>query len=72
MAKKPNYFQNVANELNDVIKAYRDTTEMSNTPGPGTDAKANRLAAKTRKEAGQLVGSILMGARYNSKGKRVK
>jgi hypothetical protein len=69
--KKPNYFQNVANEINDVYQAYRRTTEMSQTSGPGTDAAANRLAKQERKEVGQLVGSIIKGARYNSKGKRV-
>lgn len=71
MAKKPNYFQNVASEINDVYQAYRARVEMSNTPGPGTDAAANRLAKKQDKEVGQLVGSILKGARYDSKGRRV-
>lgn len=71
MAKRPNYFQNVANEINDVYQAYRSRVEMSNTVGPGTDAAANRLAKKQDKEVGQLVGSIIKGARYNSRGKRV-
>ena len=71
MAKKPNYFQNVANEINDVYRAYQARVEMSNTSGPGTDAEANKLAKKQDKEVGQLVGSVLKGARYNSKGRRV-
>lgn len=71
MARKPNYFQNVASEINDVYQAYRSRVEMSNTVGPGTDAAANRLAKKQDKEVGQLVGSILKGARYDSKGRRV-
>lgn len=71
MANRPNYFQNVANEINDVYQAYRSRVEMSNTVGPGTDAKANKLAKKQDKEVGQLVGSILKGARYNARGKRV-
>lgn len=72
MAKKLNYFENIAKEINDVYQANRRTTEMSQTPGPGTDTEANRLAGIERRQAGQLVGAILMGARYNSKGKRIK
>lgn len=71
-AKKPNYFQNVANEINDVYQAYRRRTEMSQKPGPGTDAMANKLAGIERRQAGQLAGAVLMGARYDSKGRRVK
>jgi len=71
MAQNRNYFQNVAKEINDVYQAYRATTEMSNTSGPGTDAAASRLAKKQSKEVGQLVGSVLKGAKYNSKGKRI-
>lgn len=71
-AKKPNYFQNVANEINDVYQAYRRRTEASQKSGPGTDAEANRLAGIERRQAGQLAGAVLMGARYDSKGRRVK
>lgn len=71
MAQNRNYFQNVAKEINDVYQAYRARVEMSNTVGPGTDAAANRLAKKQDKEVGQLVGSVLKGAKYNSKGKRI-
>lgn len=72
MAQKRNYFENVAKEINDVYQAYRRTAEMSNTPGPGTDAMANKLAGIERRQAGQLVGAVLMGARYDAKGKRIK
>ena len=71
MSKKPNYFENIAKEINDVYQANRRTTEMSQTSGPGTDAMANKLAGIERRQVGQLVGAILKGARYNSKGKRV-
>ena len=71
MPNKPNYFQNIAKEINDVYQANRQTSEMSNTSGPGTDSMANQLAAMARKEQGQLIGAVLKGARYNSKGKRV-
>ena len=72
MAKKPNYFQNVAKEINESIQAYRATSEMSNTPGPGTDARANVLRQMEDKQFGQLVGAIVRGRRYDSKGKRIK
>lgn len=70
MAKNRNYFENVAKEINDVYKAYQRRVEMSNTPGPGTDAMANKLAGIERRQAGQLVGAVLRGAKYDAKGRR--
>jgi hypothetical protein len=72
MAKKPNYFQNVAKEINESIQAYRATSEMRNTSGPGTDARANVLRQMEDKQFGQLVGAVVRGRRYDSKGKRIK
>lgn len=72
MPKNRNYFENIAKEINDVYQANRRTTEMSHTSGPGTDEMANKLAGIERRQAGQLVGAILQGRRYNSKGKQVK
>jgi len=72
MAKKPNYFENVANEINDAYQAYRKKDNMSNTSGPGTDAKANALEALARKEVGQTLGAVLQGRRYNTSGKQIK
>jgi len=71
-AKKRNYFENIAKEINDVYQSARRRTEMSQTPGPGTDEMANKLAGIARRQKGQLAGAILMGARYDSKGRRVK
>jgi hypothetical protein len=71
MAKKPNYFQNVAKEINESIQAYRATSEMRNTPGPGTDARANVLRQMEDKQFGQLVGAVVRGRRYDSKGKQI-
>jgi len=71
-AKKANYLQNFANEINDAYQSYRSQIEMSNTSGPGTDAKANALAAKTRKEFGQVLGAGLQGRRYDTKGNQIK
>ena len=71
--KKNNYFENIAQEINDVYQANRRTTEMSQTPGPGTDEMANKLAGIERRQVGQLVGSILQGRRYDNKtGKQIK
>jgi len=70
--KKNNYFENIAKEINDVYQANRRTAQMMNTPGPGTDEMANKLAGIERRQAGQLVGAILKGARYDRKGRRIK
>lgn len=73
MAKKLNYFENIAKEINDVYQANRRTREMSNTPGPGTDAAANVLRGKQTKQEGQLWGAVLQGRRYDNKtGKQIK
>jgi hypothetical protein len=72
MAKKPNYFENIAKEINDVYQANRRTQEMSNSSGPGTDTAANVLRGKQTKQEGQLWGAVLQGRRYNSKGQQVK
>jgi len=72
MAKKPNYFENVAKEINESIQAYRATSEMRNTSGLGTDARANVLRQMEDKQFGQLVGAVVRGRRYDSKGKQVK
>lgn len=72
MASKPNYFQNIANEINQVYQAFKKTDEMSNTPGPGTDAQANALRALADKEQGQFFGALLQGRRYDTKGKQIK
>ncbi len=44
---------------------------MRNTPGPGTDARANVLRQMEDKQFGQLVGAVVRGRRYDSKGKRI-
>lgn len=71
MAKKMNYFENIAKEINDVYQAQRRTTEMSNTSGPGTDKEANRLLGIQRRQAGQLAGAIVQGRRYDRKGHQI-
>ncbi len=73
MAKKISYFDNLKKELGQSARAYKATGEMSNTVGPGTDAKANALRKKQDKEFGQLFGALLQGRRYDDKsGKQIK
>jgi hypothetical protein len=72
MANNRNYFQNIAKEINDVYQASRRTTEMSQTSGPGTDARANALRVLQDKQTGQLFGAVLQGRRYDAKGKQIK
>jgi hypothetical protein len=73
MAKKRNYFENIAKEINDVYQAGRRTQEMANTSGPGTDTEANRLRRKQTKQEGQFWGALLQGRRYDNKtGKQIK
>jgi hypothetical protein len=72
MAKNISYFDNLKKELKQNFNASKATQEMSNTSGPGTDAKANALRKKQDKAFGQLFGAIAMGARYDDKtGKRI-
>jgi len=63
------YTQNIVKEANDFVRKYKQTTEMSNTPGPGTDKRANELRKQQDRAGGQLVGS-LFGNKYDSKGRR--
>jgi hypothetical protein len=72
MPNNRNYFENIAKEINEAYQAGRRRNEMSQTSGPGTDEAANKLAGVARRAKGQLAGAVFMGARYNSKGKRIK
>lgn len=74
MAKKNvSYLDNLKKELKQNFSAYKATNEMSNTSGPGTDAKANALRKKQDKEFGQLFGALLQGRRYDdNSGKQIK
>jgi hypothetical protein len=72
MAKNVSYFDNLKKELKQNLSAYKATNEMSNTSGPGTDAKANVLRKKQDKEFGQLFGALVQGRRYDDKtGKQI-
>jgi hypothetical protein len=63
------YTQNIVKEANDFVRKYKQTAEMSNTPGPGTDKRANELRGQQNRAAGQVVGS-LFGKKYDAKGRR--
>jgi hypothetical protein len=67
------YVSNVAKEVKQFGGAWLKTWQASGEVGPGTDARANMLKRKEDKAKGQLVGALLMGARYDDKtGKQVK
>jgi hypothetical protein len=73
MPKKMSYLDNLKKELGQAARAYQATGEMSQKPGPGTDARANRLRRKEDKAFGQLFGAVLQGRRYDDKtGKQIK
>lgn len=75
MPKLPNvkgYANNVLKELRDVGHSWNAAQEMGMRVGPGTDAEANRLSRIADKEQGQLLGAILQGRRYDSKGTQIK
>jgi len=73
MAKKMSYLDNLMKELGQSARAYQATSEMSQRPGPGTDARANMLKRKENKAFGQLFGAALQGRRYDDKtGKQIK
>ena len=66
------YVSNVAKEVKQFGGAWLKTWQASGEVGPGTDARANMLKRKEDKAKGQLVGALLMGARYDDKtGKRI-
>jgi hypothetical protein len=71
--KKISYTSNLAKEVKQYAVSWSKTNEMSNKVGPGTDAKANKMAAKKNKDFGQLLGAVLQGRRYDDKtGKQIK
>lgn len=72
MAKKPNYWQNVANEINQTYHAYQRRVEMSGSTAPGSDGEASRLRRIEDRQVGQMVGAILQGRRYDNKGRQIK
>lgn len=63
------YTQNIVKEAGDFVRKYKQATEMGNTPGPGTDKKANELRNQQDRAAGQFFGS-LVGNKYDKKGRR--
>ena len=73
MAKRVSYLDNLMKEVGQAARAYQATGEMSQKPGPGTDARANMLKRKEDKAWGQLFGAALQGRRYDDKtGKQIK
>lgn len=80
MPKNISYLDNLKKELADRSRAADRAARASDIAKygiqgikqPGAQKRASQ-AAQTRKNAtGQVVGAILMGARYDAKGRRIK
>jgi len=72
MAKSKNYLENLASEINQAYQAWRVADNASADVRPGADERAIAANKKARAEQGQAFGAFFMGARYDSKGKRIK
>jgi hypothetical protein len=79
MAKKMSYLDNLKKEIEDRNRAssraakasYEARYGVMGIKEPGAQARASKTA-KTRKNAtGQVIGAVLMGARYDAKGRRI-
>ena len=63
------YGQTVTGAFGEVGKAYKKAVDASGDIMPGADARAAAANKNYDAEKGQLVGAILRGRRYDSKGK---
>lgn len=80
MPKNTSYLDNLKKELSQKNKASNKASETNykarygvmGTQDPAYNVAANNAAGKDKKALGQLVGAVLMGARYDDKtGKRI-
>lgn len=79
MAKKISYLDNLKKELADRSRAADRAARASDEAKygimgikqPGAQARATKTAQTRKNATGQLVGAILMGARYDEKGRRI-
>jgi hypothetical protein len=80
MAKKMSYLDNLKKEIEDRAKAsnkaskanYEARYGIQGIKQPGAQARASKTRANLTKATGQLIGAVIMGARYDDKtGKRI-
>jgi hypothetical protein len=80
MPKNTSYLDNLKKELADRAKAsnkaskanYEARYGIQGIKQPGSQARASKTRAGLTKATGQLIGAVLMGARYDDKtGKRI-
>lgn len=73
------YVGNVVKEVKDFGSAWSksvganyDAKTYPPAQRPALNAKANKAAAKSKSELGQLAGAVFQGRRYNNKGTQIK
>lgn len=79
MAKKVSYLDNIKKEIADRSRAadraakanYEARYGVMGIKQPGAQERASKTAQTRRNATGQLVGAIVMGARYDEKGRRI-
>ena len=79
MAKNMSYLDNLKKELSDRSRASSRASQASyearygvmGVKQPGSQARASKTAKSRRNATGQLIGAVLMGARYDEKGRRI-
>lgn len=64
------YVGNLKKETVQFAKAYMKATEAQNETGPGASQASARANKKQQEAQGQLIGALLQGRRYNSKGQQ--
>jgi hypothetical protein len=77
IARVVGYAENVGKEVKQYVKSYTSTVGASydaKTYPPEQRAaladKANQLSDKNKSDLGQVIGAVLQGRRYDSKGVR--
>ena len=79
MKKNTSYLDNLKKELGDRSRAAGRAAKASDearygimgVKQPGAQYRASKAAQTRRNATGQLVGALLMGARYDEKGRRI-
>jgi hypothetical protein len=80
MAKNISYLDNLKKELADRSRAasradkaaYEARYGVMGIKQPGAQARATQTANTRKRATGQVIGAVLMGARYDAKGRRKK
>ena len=74
------YLDNLKKEIEDRSRAsdraakanYEARYGVKGIKQPGAQERASKTAQTRRNATGQVIGAVLMGARYDAKGRRIK